>query len=114
MSSADASILAHLTFDSTVTPGALARHLGIAASSLWARIKHLEALNYLKRSRSPADHRLISLELTPKGIAAASAASVLDSDRLAGLLETLSQENRALAVDGLALLAAAATKFSRR
>lgn len=113
LSSGDASILAHLSFDGAVTAGRLARHLGIAASSLSARLKHLEKLGYVRRTAASGDRRVARIELTEKGMDASSAASVLDTQRVIKLLEQLKEADRKTAVNGLALLATAAARMTR-
>lgn len=112
--SADASILAHLDFSDGTTPGALARHMGIAASSLSARVKHLEALGYILRTKAPKDGRVARLTLTPAGRQATAAASVLDRSRVKELLGLLEAGERNEAVRGMAVLALAAARMSRR
>lgn len=108
LSSADSTLLAHLDEDEAVRPTALARHLGLAASTLSAAIARLGALGYVVQERDGKDSRAIELRLSPKGAMAMQASSVLESARVKRMLAGLTTTERARALDGLALLARAA------
>jgi DNA-binding MarR family transcriptional regulator len=111
LSAQDSSVLAHLDEREPVQTGELARHLGVAASSLSATIKRLAALGYLMRQPRRHDRRIVELRLTAQGTEAMSATSVLDRARVAGVLAELSPETRKRAVAGLAALARASRRF---
>ncbi len=104
----DADVLAHLDQHSPVTAGELARHLGVAPSTLSEAIDGLEARGLAVRSRRGPDRRRVELRITPTGIAAMQAGSVLDSGRVAALLAAVSPGERAAAVRGLERFATAA------
>lgn len=108
LSARDAALLSHLDVDTPVTPGQLALHLRVVPSTLSAAMQRLERLGYLERVRRPGDRRLIELRLTPVGAQAMAAGSVLDTERVAMLLDALTPAERRRAVAGLALLAKAA------
>ena len=76
ISSRDSSLLAHLDASDAQTAGALAAHLGVAASTLSATLMRLESLNYLTRSREGSDKRFVAPKLTAKGREAIAATSV--------------------------------------
>lgn len=111
LSAADSSILAHLDTGAPMSPRALARHLGVAPSTLSATLRRLETLGYLASTPVAADRRRRDLTLTERGAEAMAATSVLDRERVARMLKTLRPAQRAEAMRGLALLAAAARKL---
>jgi len=91
-----------------VTAGRLARHLGVAASTISAAIRRLESLGYITRTPRAMDRRTIELRLTAMGDKAMAATSVLDQRRVAKMLGRLSSSECRRAVKGLELLAGAA------
>lgn len=113
ISSRDASLLAHLDASEAETAGDLAKHLGIAASTLSATLMRLEELGYLARVRGAKDRRFVAPKLTAKGREAVGDASVLDAGRVAQVLARLKPAERRRAADGLALLAGAASALQR-
>jgi DNA-binding MarR family transcriptional regulator len=108
ISSQDASVLVHLNHDTGVRPSALAKHLGVAASTLSATIGRLERLGYLLSTPAENDKRQRELKLTARGAQAIAATSVLNAERVSALLQNLNDEERKAAIEGLALLARAA------
>lgn len=103
----DVVLLGHLDEREPMRAGALARHLGIQPSTLSAQLQRLEQLGHLVRQPEPRDRRNLGLLITKKGATVLAATSILDPGRVTVLLMQLSPEERALAVDGLALLARA-------
>lgn len=109
LSQRDADVLAHLDQHSPVTAGDLARHLGVAASTLSEAIDGLEARGLAERRRAGGgDRRRVELRITKSGVAAMQAGSVLDTARVAALLAEVSPRERDAAVRGLERIAAAA------
>ena len=108
LSAKDSTLLCHLEEMRGMTAGQLARHLGVAASTLSAALVRLESLGYLTRRPRPRDRRTIELRLTDLGAEAMAATSVLDRRRVAGLLARLTAAECRRAIAGLALLARAA------
>ncbi|HEV7659822.1 MAG TPA: MarR family winged helix-turn-helix transcriptional regulator [Allosphingosinicella sp.] len=104
----DASILAHVDDPAGSSPARLARHLGVAASTLSAALARLAEQGMLALDADPGDARRRLVGLTASGRAALAAGSVLDPARLAAVLGGMGTEERRRAVDGLGLLAAAA------
>jgi DNA-binding MarR family transcriptional regulator len=104
----DASILAHVDDPAGTSPARLARHLGVAASTLSAAPARLEGRSMLALDADPGDARRRLVRLTAKGRTALAAGSVLDPERLAAILGGMDAKARRLAVEGLGLLAAAA------
>jgi DNA-binding MarR family transcriptional regulator len=113
LSSHDASIVAHLDRDIPISPRALAKHLGVAASTLSAAITRLSGLGYLTSKPARSDKRQRELRLTPRGAEAIASTSVLDAKRVAQLLNQLNPDDRAAAVRGLQLLAQAARQMKQ-
>jgi MarR family transcriptional regulator, organic hydroperoxide resistance regulator len=110
LSAADSTLLAHLDEARAARPTALAKHLGVAASTLSAAINRLGRLGYVSLDRAAKDGRAIDLRLTAKGVAAMQASSVLDSNLVAGMLARLSPAERKRALDGITLLARGARR----
>lgn len=108
LSATDSTLLAHLDEDDAVRATALARHLGLAASTLSAAIARLAALGYVVQRRGTDDGRAVDLLLSTKGAAAMQASSVLESARVKKMLARLTASERSRALDGLNLLAQAA------
>jgi MarR family transcriptional regulator, organic hydroperoxide resistance regulator len=108
LSAADSTLLAHLDEDDAVRPTALAKHLGLAASTLSAAIARLAALGYVVQRRAERDGRAIDLRLSAKGASAMQASSVLEPSRVKRMLGGLNAGERRRALEGLALLARAA------
>ena len=110
LSATDSTLLAHLDERDGVRPTALAKHLGVAASTLSAAIARLAALGYVIQRRDSRDARAIDLLLSTKGAAAMQASSVLESTRVKKMLGKLTGEERQRALEGLALLGKAARR----
>lgn len=102
LSPRDATILAHLSPSASVRQSDLGRHLGVAKSTLSEALRWLIECGYV--ARDPNDE----IRLTPHGVEAMSSTSVLQRDRLEAVLASLSEADRARAVEGLELLARAA------
>ena len=96
------------------TPKAMARHLGVAASTLSAGLSRLAAGGFVTVTCDSADARRRIVMLTDLGRAALAADSVLDPDRVARLLLELGDAERARAVEGLTSLAQAARKMREK
>jgi DNA-binding MarR family transcriptional regulator len=110
LSSHDSGVLSHLDERVPTTPKALARHIGVAASTFSAQLERLVALGYVSRARSAVDRRQWDLRLTPQGALALAATSVLDARRVERVLARLTPAERRRAVTGMALLARAARR----
>lgn len=108
LSAADSTLLAHLDERRPVRSTELARHLGVANSTLSAAIARLARQGYVIQARAAGDRRAIELRLSGQGAAAMQASSVLDSSLVKKMLEHLKPADRTRALDGLALLARAA------
>jgi DNA-binding MarR family transcriptional regulator len=111
LSDRDAFVLGHLDHWSPVTAGALAKHLGVAPSTLTEAIDRLEAAALVERTRVG---RRVELRITASGVAHMQAGSVLDSERLAALVAALPAREREAAVRGIELLAAAGREMVAR
>lgn len=107
----DGTLLAHIEDPSGTSPSRLARHLGIAPSTLSAALARLEAAGLLRLDTHPADARRRIVRLTSDGRQAVLRESVLDSGRVASVLAAMNATERRKAVEGLNLLAAAARRF---
>ena len=112
LSSGDSSILSHLDRRRGMSPRDLAAHLGVGASTLSATVARLVRLGYVSNEATKPDKRERELRLTAKGAEALAATSVLDADKVRGVLRKLSKQERVDAVRGLALFARAAHELA--
>lgn len=103
----ESQVLAHLDETRATQPATLARHMGLAKSTLSELLEGLEARGYVRRSVRPEDRRRHELFLTKKGARAFEKSAALDARRLRAVLARLSEGERRRAVTGLALLARA-------
>ncbi len=102
-----ASILDHLDEIEPTTVMELAAHMGVTAATMSLSIDRLERKGYVARGKDPKDRRRVHVRLTTAGVRMRDAASVLDPARVESLVARLTDEERALAVEGLGLLAGA-------
>jgi DNA-binding MarR family transcriptional regulator len=103
-----ASILDHLDLEDPVSLYDLAMHMGITPSTMSISIDRAVKLGYVKREKDKKDARRTNLTLTVEGNKIKQSKSVLDPERVEGVLNRLSPAERKLALDGLGLLAYAA------
>jgi len=103
----DASFLVHIAEDQWSEPGALARHLGLARSTVSEELKRLRALGLVAMDGVAEDGRRRRIQLTEAGRQAIVGSSVLDASRVGAMLERLTAAERKAAVRGLRLLAEA-------
>lgn len=108
----EASFLTHIESGGS-SPTALASHIGIGRSTMSEALARLEARGLIVTEPDANDKRRRIVRLTAEGRAAIREDSVLDSGRVAALLAQLTQEERAHAVEGLALLAEAARRYRK-
>ena len=102
-----ASILDHLDELEPTTVMALAGHMGVTAGTMSLSIDRLERKGYVVRLKDAKDRRRVHVRLTSAGVRIRDASSVLDPSRVEVLVARLSDEERARAIEGLALLAEA-------
>jgi DNA-binding MarR family transcriptional regulator len=103
-----ASILDHLDEIEPTTVMDLARHMGVTAATMSLAIDRLERKGYVVRLKDAKDRRRVHVRLTGAGVRVRDASSVLDPARVEALVARLDADERARAIDGLALLARAA------
>ena len=103
-----ASVLDHLDEVDPITLNGLARHMGVTAGTMSLTIDRLERKGYVMRVRDVADRRRVHVRLTSAGVRVREASSVLDPPLVEALVSRLSDDDRAAAIHGLALLAGAA------
>lgn len=114
LSSRDSSILSHLDRDRAMSPRDLAQHLDVVPSTLSATIARLVRLGYMTSDATTTDRRERELRLTAKGAAAMASTSVLDEEKVRGVLKKLNKQDRADAVRGLQLFARAARELEEK
>lgn len=108
-----ASILSHLDDADATSLSDLAAHMGVTPSTMSLSVKRLERQGYITRTRSRVDRRVTELRLSEAGVRVRDTQSVLDADRVAGMLDHLDPADRDAALHGLQLLAEAAGAFMR-
>jgi DNA-binding MarR family transcriptional regulator len=106
LSARDASILAHLDERTPIAPGKLARHLGIATSTLSEALKRLASLGFVASPDGAGQsRRRVSVVLSKKGAEAIRSTSVLETARLEAALGAASARDRARIESGMTTLA---------
>jgi DNA-binding MarR family transcriptional regulator len=103
-----ASILDHLDELEPTTVMDLAAHMGVTAGTMSLSIDRLERKGYVVRLKDAKDRRRVHVRLTTAGVRVREASTVLDPERVAALVATLSDDERTRAIEGLGLLARAA------
>jgi len=94
-SARDGAILVHLDTTRATNLTALARHLGLAASTMSEAVSRLHDLGFVEKATAAAgDRRSIGIRLTSQGAAAVQAGSVLESARLHAVLRRLTPPER--------------------
>ncbi len=111
LSAHQASVLDHLDDVEPTGMNDLAAHMGVTASTMSLTVDRLARRGYVRRKRDPHDSRRVQLRLTAAGERIKEAQSVLDPQRVESLLLRLTAEERSRAVEGLGLLARAATEL---
>lgn len=114
LSAHQGSILDHLDDVEATSVNGLARHMGVTASTMSLSIDRLERKGYVRRARDAGDGRRVLLRLTAAGVRVKQAQSVLEPERVRGMLAQLPARERAAALRGLALLARAAQRYMER
>lgn len=114
ISSHQAGILDHLDDVQSTSLAGLAAHMGVTASTMSISVERLVRGGYVSRLRDKVDARRVHLRLTAAGVRIKEAQSVLDPSRVAAMLSHLNSKQRALAIEGLALLARAAQEEMHR
>ena len=107
LSERESTLLGHLAPGQPASPGQLAKHLRIAASTLSECVEQLVRQGFVDRGQDTNDGRRVAYTITTSGREALERVSVLSSVRLDEALERLSADERERAVSGLELLAAA-------
>ncbi|MBZ5624682.1 MAG: MarR family winged helix-turn-helix transcriptional regulator [Acidobacteriia bacterium] len=111
LSAHQASVLDHLDDVDSTTLFRLAGHMGVTASTMSLTVDRLERGGYVTRERSTADKRRVDLKLTPAGARIKRQQKVLEPDLVAAMLGRLDDSGRRRALEGLELLAGAATEM---
>ena len=111
LSAHQASILDHLDAREPIALLDLARHMGVTPSTMSLSIERLVRQGYVVRARDPSDRRRLNLRLSAAGERIKDAQSVLEPPRVRGMLAQLSDKECREAIQGLVLLARAATEY---
>jgi DNA-binding MarR family transcriptional regulator len=106
-----AGILDHLDDVEPTSLHALARHMGVTASTMSLNIDRLEAAGYVRRERDRRDARRVELRLTESGSRLKQQQNALDPERIETLLKRLKASDRIKALHGLQLFAEAAAEM---
>ena len=103
------SILDHLDSVEPTAVSELAHHMGVTVGTMSVNLNRLEAGGYVLRTRGAEDRRRVLVRLTDAGDRMKRARTVLEPRRVVELLKRLSPGDRTRALEGLELLADAAT-----
>lgn len=114
LSTRDSEILVHLDRAVPTTLSALAAHMNLAPSTLSEAVSQLARHGYVVKSVGASDRRRVGLVLSPRGVEAVLATSVLEPGRLEAVLKTLSKRELATVIDGLDLLSHACRRAPAR
>jgi DNA-binding MarR family transcriptional regulator len=112
ISAHQASVLDHLDDVNNTSLFTLAQHMGVTPSTMSLTIDRLERGGYVTRERSTADKRRVDLRLTASGVLIKRQQKVLEPDLIAAMLARLDEATRRRALEGLELLAGAATDLA--
>jgi len=107
LSAHQARILDYLDAVEPTTLKDLAAHSGVTPGTMSIAIDRLVRKGYVLRVRDAEDGRRVNLTLSPSGVRIQDAQTVLDAERVKTVMSRLSEEDRAAAVNGLAVLARA-------
>jgi len=111
LSAHQASILDHLDEADSTSMLTLAGHMGVTASTMSLTVDRLVRAGYVTRDRDTFDARKVALRLTKDGARLKERKSVLDRDLVAAMLGRMKPRDRSAGLDGLEILARAATEF---
>lgn len=117
LSARDSSILSHLDVRTPTTPAKLARHLGIARSTLSEAIKRLTETGYTTqaaRTTTAGTRGGVAISLTERGLDAIRETSVLEEPRLRAVLQHLNAAQLRDVARGMNALAAACSAHATR
>jgi len=103
LSARDSSILAHLDEREPVSPARLAKHLGVAASTVSEALKKLARLGFIVPENESAKRRTNVL-LSALGAAAIRDTSVLETEKLEAILRGLTRSEMKSVAMGMATL----------
>jgi len=113
VSEKQSQILDHLDEVQSVSLGTLAEHMGVTAGTMSIGIDRLVKRGYVTRTPDIADRRRVHLRLTAAGARVCEAHSVLDPELVDAMIAALPASDRDRALEGLALLARAASESRR-
>jgi MarR family transcriptional regulator, organic hydroperoxide resistance regulator len=105
LSAHQVSILDHLDERAVTYTSTLAEHMGVTVSTISLALDRLARDGFVRRVPDKADRRRVGVLLTKSGVRIRESSSVLDPDLVETLVGRLSNDERAQAVRGLALLA---------
>jgi DNA-binding MarR family transcriptional regulator len=111
LSQRDGALLAHLAETHPVAQTDLARHLGVAKSTLSEALTSLAERGLIIRESQAGDVRGAEIRRRRAGSLAMSNSSVLEPARLARILGMLTEDERQRAVDGMELIAKACERM---
>ncbi len=110
LSAHQAGILDHLDEIEGTGLNDLAKHMGVTPSTMSLAIDRLERGGYVTRDRDKGDGRRVKLLLTAAGERVRQENSVLDPELVQAMLDVLPAKQRKLALEGLSILADAASR----
>jgi len=103
-------VLDHLDEVHAMSLSSLAAHMGVTPATMSIAIDRLVKRGFVVRTPDATDRRRVLLRLTEAGARVCEAHSVLDPDLVDTMLAELGDDDRARALEGLAVLARAASQ----
>lgn len=110
VSEKQAQVLDHLDEVTPMSMTALASHAGVTLGTMSVAIDRLAKRGYVRRTPDATDRRRVLLRLTEAGARICEAHSVLDPQLVDRMIAAIPEADRARALEGLALLAQAASR----
>ncbi len=111
ISANQANVLESLNVEEGTTVLDLARHLGVAPSTMSLTLDRLEKHGYIERRKDPSDGRRTLVFLTPDGEKTRRRQQVLEPHLVAAMLGRLPSSRRKEAIAGLRSLSEAAAEL---
>ncbi|HZH99317.1 MAG TPA: MarR family winged helix-turn-helix transcriptional regulator [Fimbriimonadaceae bacterium] len=113
LSKRELEVLAHLDLEEGVRPTDLARHLGVSGATVSVALERLKLQGLVERFEDSADGRSSPVKLTALGSRVSSDSGPLNLDKVRGLLDQMTQEEKDLVCRALRVIRQAAERMPK-